>query len=221
MNFIKLLTLSFLLVLGLTVSAQEDDKPAPYKRPDQTYKPDTTDGFRSFAPKKKIDYDKFLLGPMFQAFFTNNYYQFGIMPSLGYKVWKELYVGGTINYSIEYVPHYDGTSASPSATLQVYGGGPFVHYNVWKRFFVRSRLELLSVRYPNLNYGYNKVSYASRGIPYLWLGAGYNLTTSKNLFIPLALYVNPLYGSYDGIEKGYSPYSAICFQVAFYILSVH
>jgi hypothetical protein len=166
---------------------------------------------------------KLLIEPNVQLFFTSDEYQFGLMPSLGYRVYKDLYVGGSLNYNLVYVPHLDGTSASPSVTQQVYGGGPFIHYKIWKGFFTRLRFEMLAIRYPNSevnpNNGSYDVSYATVGVPYIWIGGGYNLTPSKNIFIPIAVYVNPLWGAYNGTQQEYSPYSWVYFQVAFYIFS--
>jgi hypothetical protein len=213
-----------MLAASFSASAQDDDKPAPYKRPADAYSKDTVSSsseMKAFqSPKKKFDISKLLIEPNIQLYFSSNYYQFGLMPSLGYNVWKNLYVGGSINYSLTYEPHIDPTTnASPSASLQVYGGGPFVHYRIWKGFFTRLRFEMLAVRYPDVDYSGN-VTYATRGIPYIWFGAGYNLAASKNFFIPLAVYVNPLYPTYDGTAQAVSPYTSwVYFQIAFYIIS--
>jgi len=217
-----------MLVMAVSVSAQDDDKPAPYKRPADAYSQDTVNtnksDLKSFEnPKKKFDISKLLIEPNIQLFFSSNYYQFGLMPSIGYNVWKNLYVGGSINYSLTYEPHIDPTTnGSPSASLQVYGGGPFVHYRIWKGFFVRLRVEMLAIKYPDINAYSGDVSYATRGVPYIWFGGGYNLTASKNFFIPIAVYVNPLYPTYDGTVQSISPYTSwVYFQIAFYIISPH
>jgi len=213
-----------MLILSISAFAQDDDKPAPFRRPAESYSRDTVnpnkDEIKGFQAKKKFDISKLLIEPNIQLFFSSNYYQFGLMPSVGYNVWKNLYVGGSINYNITYEPHWDGTSATPSVNLQVYGGGPFIHYRIWKGFFTRLRFEMLAVRYPDIDpYGVD-VHYETKGIPYIWLGAGYNLTASKNFFIPLAVYVNPLTGAYDGTARSVSPYSSwVYFQIAFYIIS--
>ena len=213
-----------LMFATVSVFAQDDDKPAPYKRPTDAYSRDTVnpnkDEIKGFQPKKKFDISKLLIEPNIQLLFSSNYYQFGLMPSIGYNVWKNLYVGGSINYNLTYEPHIDpSTTASPSASLQVYGGGPFVHYRIWKGFFTRLRVEMLAVRYPNIDYA-NNVTYATRGIPYIWFGGGYNLTASRNFFIPIAVYVNPLFPTYDGTARTVSPYSSwVYFQIAFYIIS--
>ena len=216
--------LGLLLILSVSVSAQDDDKPAPYKRPTDAYSRDTinpNDNMKGFkTAKKKFDISKLLIEPNIQLYFSSNYYQFGLMPSIGYNVWKNLYVGGSINYNIIYEPHWDGTAATPSVNLQVYGGGPFIHYRIWKGFFTRLRTEMLAVRYPDVNQYSGAISYATRGIPYIWVGAGYNLTASKNFFIPVAVYVNPLFPTYDGTARSVSPYSSwVYFQLAFYIIS--
>lgn len=225
-RFAQHLVLVLLLVVSVAAVAQDDDKPAPYKRPEQSYSRDTvsTDFGKTntFTPKKKFDIEKLLIEPNIQLFFASNYYQFGLMPSLGYKTWKNLYLGGSLNYNLQYVPHVDGPGTnSPHASIQVYGGGPFAHYKIWKGFFARVRVEMLAVRYPT-SYALNgnDLVYNTRGIPYIWVGAGYNLTASKNFFIPVAVYLNPLYATYSGGQKQVSPYqSFVYFQVAFYIFS--
>jgi hypothetical protein len=225
MKFIRFFALVVMLVsFSATLWAQDDDKPAPYKRPEQSYSRDTVSSQmyqpKSFAPKKKPDISKFLIEPNIQVFFSSNYYQFGLMPSLGYNIWKNIYVGGSINYNLQYTPHIDGTGATPAASIQVYGGGPFIHYKIWKGFFTRLRVEMLAVRYPNYDYANNAVDYNTRGIPYLWVGAGYNLTPNRSFFIPIAVYINPLFPAYSGEQKSVSPYpSIVYFQVAFYIFS--
>lgn len=227
MSLSKYIAGVFLLLMAVAVQAQEDDKPAPYKRPSDTYNRDTVsnDGskLKTFQPaKKKVDMSNFLIEPNVQLFFGPDQVQFGLMPSLGYKVYKNLYAGGSICYNLLYITHVDGTSGSPSASQQVYGGGPFLHYKIWKGFFARMRFEMLAVRYPNVYENPNltyQINYATIGIPYIWIGAGYNLTPARNIFIPLAVYVNPLWGAYNGSAKEYSPYSWFYFQVAFYIFS--
>jgi hypothetical protein len=213
-----------LIFSSMSAFAQEDDKPAPFKRPKDAYSQDTvstnSSEVRSFEnPKKKFDISKLLIEPNVQLFFNSYEYQFGLMPSIGYNVWKNLYVGGSLYFSILYEPHWDGTSATPSITQTAYGGGPFIHYRIWKGFFTRLRVEMLGIRYPDIDpYGSGEVSYATRGVPYVWIGGGYNLFASKNFFIPIAVYFNPLYATYDGTAKSISPYpSWFYFQVGFYI----
>ena len=213
-----------MLIAGVSVFGQDDDKPAPFKRPVDSYAKDTVSSDKSTLKtfdnkKKKFDIGKLLIEPNFQLYFSSTYYQFGLMPSIGYNVWKNLYVGGSLYASVMYEPHWDGTPATPSITQQAYGGGPFIHYRIWKGFFVRLRTEMMAVKYADIDpYSYD-VSYATRGIPYVWVGGGYNLTASKNFFIPLAIYVNPLFPTYDGTAKAISPYpSWFYIQIAFYIL---
>ena len=224
MSYIKYLFRLLLILATYTATAQDDDKPAPYRRPESSYSRDTvsTDPKRnsSLAPRKKFDIGKMLIEPNIQLYFSSNYYQFGLMPSVGYNVWKGLYVGGSLNYNITYVPNYQNTNKS--ANLQVFGGGPFLHYKIWRGVFARLRFEMLDVRYPK-SYTNNDFSYDNRGVPYIWLGAGYNLTSSRNFFIPLAIYVNPLYAGYGGDVKQttkLTPYTSWFYiQIAFYIIS--
>ena len=213
-----------MLVGTVSVFAQDDDKPAPYKRPRDAYSDDTVNmsksDVKSFEnPKKKFDISKLLIEPNVQLYFNSFEYQFGLMPSLAYNVWKNLYVGGSLYYSLIYEPHYDpSVIGSPSASVQAYGGGPLVHYRIWKGFFVRARFEMLAVKFPNIDSYSGAVSYSTWGIPAVWLGGGYNLTASKNFFIPIAVYFNPLYATYDGVEKSVTPYPSWFYvQVAFAI----
>ena len=227
MSIIKYITGLILVFSTISGFAQEDDKPAPFKRPKSAYSQDTVSTnskeVKGFGEKKKFDISKMLIEPNVQLLFNSYYYQFGLMPSIGYNVWKNLYVGGSLNYSITYEPHIDpSVNGSPSASLQVYGGGPFVHYRIWKGFFTRLRVEMLAVRYPDINPYYGNVTYATRGIPYVWIGGGYNLTASKTFFVPIAVYFNPLYPAYDGTAQTVSPYASwVYFQIAFYIISPH
>ena len=224
MKFVRFFVLVVMLVsASMSLLAQDDDKPAPYKRPEQSYSRDTVNAdaakVKSFTPKKKFDIEKMLIEPNIQLFFSSNYYQFGLQPSIGYKTYKNIYLGGSINYNLQYVPHIDGGNG-PHASVQVYGGGPFIHYKIWKGFFTRLRVEMLAVRYPSYSFYSNMVNYNTRGIPYLWIGGGYNLTASRNFFIPIAIYINPLFPAYSGEQKAISPYpSIVYFQVAFYIFS--
>jgi hypothetical protein len=112
MKFVRFFALVMMLMTASTALwAQDDDKPAPYKRPEDSYKKDTVSTemgeTKSFAPKKKFDIGKLLIEPNVQLFFSSNYIQFGLMPSVGYNVWKNLYVGGSLNYNLQYVPDSD------------------------------------------------------------------------------------------------------------------
>jgi hypothetical protein len=232
MRISKFILVFLLLVTGISAFAQDDDKPAPYKRPTNDYYRDTVSydqaKVNSFQPKKKFDVSKLFVEPVFNFYLDGNEVQFGLMPAIGYKVYKNLYVGGSIKYNIIYVSHLDGTTATPSVTEQVYGGGPLIQYNIWKGFFARFRFEMLAVRYPDAIYsGSNSttgnptttISYATLGIPHMWLGGGYNFTYKKVISLPVAVYFNPLWGSYNGTAQAYSPYSWVYVQAAIYLFS--
>jgi hypothetical protein len=213
-----------LLVISVSASAQDDDKPAPYKRPTDAYSRDTVNSngysLKTFQEaKKKFDMSKLFIEPVFNFYLDGNEVQFGLMPAVGYKVYKNLYIGGTLKYNLIYVSHWDGTSATPSVTEQVYGGGPLIQYNIWKGFFTRFRFEMLAVRYPDASNYSNAITYATLGIPHIWIGGGYNFTYKKVISLPVAVYFNPLWGSYNGTAKDYSPYSWIYLQAAIYLFS--
>jgi hypothetical protein len=212
-----------MLVISFSAFAQDDDKPLPYKRPTDAYSRDTVSSdmskVKQFQEKKKFDMSKLFIEPVFDFFIEGGEVQFGLMPTVGYKVWKNLYIGGSIKYNMIYVSHWDGTPATPSITEQVYGGGPLVQYNIWKGFFTRFRFEMLAVRYPDANAYTNNVTYATVGIPHMWLGGGYNFTYKKLISLPVAVYFNPLWGTYNGTAQQYSPYSWVYVQAAIYLFS--
>jgi hypothetical protein len=219
-----------------TVWAQEDDKPNYYTRPDykkteepkpektetETEKPKPVQPYK--YNKKKFDWKNILIEPNIQLFFTGDFVQFGLMPSVAYKVWKKgLFVGGALNYNIISQPRYPlSNGATKSISTQVFGGGPVVHYSIWKGFFARVRPELLGIRYPE-SYQFTgpasvKINYKTQHFPYLWLGAGYNFTHGRNLFVPVAFYFDPVY--FARTQSTYNPYQqAFYIQLAFYIIS--
>jgi hypothetical protein len=208
-----------MLVATIQVSAQEEDKPRTFRRPTTSYSqdtvsPDLKNG--SFTRKKKFDIDKLLIEPNIQFYLDRGGIQFGLLPSVGYEVYKNLYVGGSLTYNLNYF-YGDVKTGRPSQSTQYYGGGPFIHYKVWRGVFARVRAEMVALRYPT-SYSNNTVKYDTRGVPYLWLGAGYNLTNSRNFFVPVALYFNPLFyltNNTYSIQQ-----SALYLQLTFYIYGI-
>ncbi len=193
--------------------AQDEDLPPPTSKP----KIDTTQHqgvdtkqFQGFQQKKKIDLSKFIIEPDFNFDVAGNELDLGLSPYVGYKVWKELFLGGGVTYL--YSGFHDIGFTDPSgrvyyanAKYKTIGGGVFAQYNIWKGFFARAKFELLYRDMDNLNGNVtiqvNPVTssyqvvipkvYAT--IPDLLLGVGYNLLRSKNFFFPIIVSYNVLY----------------------------
>jgi len=232
MQFLK--SFFFVLLIGFSVSAsaQDDDKPNYYKRPENNYQSapaDTSSKKKTTAPrsfaynKNKFDIKKLFIEPTnFQLNFGSNYFLFGFNPLAAYQVTKKpLYVGISVNYSIQVFSNYilpNGGKAT--LTSQVYGGGPVVHYRIWKGFFARFRPEILATRYPDGTYNAftNKVNYKTTPSYHAWIGAGYSLNIRGLISLPFAIYIDPLYFAQGKTQ--FSPYpSPIMLQIAIYSVS--
>jgi len=216
----KLFLLFTLIVFAATiVVAQDDELPPPSSRPNQTeekrndQKPPDVKDFKGFSKPKKFDMSKLLIEPIVNFSISQTRIDIGFSPSVAYRVWQPekaksksgnvgLFIGGGITYS--YTQINDGGGLKYN--FQTYGGGPLIHYTIWRGLFVRVKLELLGRRIPT--YPINRVSNGSGGIRYeptyinkftpaCLLGAGYNLLQSKNIFIPLVVSYNLLHSVVD------------------------
>jgi hypothetical protein len=233
MQLFKLTFFGLLLGTSLAASAQDDEKPNYYKRPENTAQPTVTDTAakkKITAPsdfsytKKKFDIKKLFIEPTnFQLNFGTNYFLFGFNPLAAYQVTKKpLYIGLSLNYNIQVYSNQVvlPNGSKPTITSQVYGGGPVVHYRIWKGFFARLRPEVLGWRYPtgNVNLLTNKIEYKTSVSYHAWLGAGYSLNIKGLISIPFAIYVDPLYFAQK--RNAFSPYpSPILLQIGIYSLS--
>ena len=85
-----------------------------------------------------------------------------------------------------------------------YGGGVYLHYNLWKGLFVRARFDVLHRRLENPedatvtantqtgNFAL-KIPVVKTNVPDLPLSIGYNILVKKKLFLPIAVSYNILY----------------------------
>jgi len=233
------LVLFFGVSLFFSAVAQNEDKPNYYVRPQNPPQQspelprDTTSRLRPSTQlsytKKKFDWSNILIEPNIQFFVGNGYIQFGLQPSVVYKVWKKgLYAGGSLHYNVLAQPNYAFAGVNNTIIKkdlirqQTFGGGVVLHYNIWKGIYARIRPEILGVRIAE---GYevsanNKVKIITKDYvyPHLWLGAGYNFTRNKTFFIPIGVFFDPLY--YVRAKSQFAPYqSPIYIQLAFYIFS--
>ncbi len=220
----KLFFLSILTVLTGFVFAQDDELPPPSSKPRQTeekkddQKPPDAKDFQGFQKKKKVDFSKFIIEPNVNFSISTGRIDAGFSPYVGYKVWKELFVGGGVTYQYSGYTNYPVPNTSGktiSFGLHTYGGGVFVQYNIWRGFFARVKLELLGRKIPtDIDYvAPYKVTYINKFTPALPVGVGYNMLRSKNFFMPVSI-------SYDlfhsVVDKRYSVYPrGIIIQLGF------
>jgi|688.fasta_scaffold680384_1 hypothetical protein len=231
----RLFTLLILLCVCTNLVAQEDDKPNYYtipeqKKPgkpiDETTTPTNKDNktLETYT-KKKFDFSKILIEPNIQFFVGQGFLQFGFMPSVAYRVWdKGLYVGGSLHYNILAQLNYQitNTYSRDIVRSQTLGGGVVLHYDIWKGIYARLRPEVLGVReavsYQLTGPASIKINYKDQVFPHLWIGAGYNFTRSRNIFLPVGVFFDPLY--YVRNRSPFAPYqSPFYVQLAFYIFS--
>jgi hypothetical protein len=216
-KYLFLIALS--LFAGNMLFAQEDDLPPPTSKPKdvpQTTQPqppksDDQD-FQGFTkPKKKIDLSKFIIEPDFYFSIGSDEIDLGVSPLVGYEVYKNLFVGGSLTYlytGYRNVPLPDpltGGTFYANLNWHTFGGGPMVQYNIWKGFFARAHFELLHrimddpngtvTAVPNFqNNTYSiEIPKVQATIPDLLVGVGYNLLRSKNFFFPIMVSYNVLY----------------------------
>lgn len=254
MQRILLLLLTFTIGFNFSAQAQDDDKPNYYQRPSNP-KPAPVDSAdaptehdetapssqqKNVNPKtysyteKKFDMSQLLIEPTISFFFTSQIVSFSMKPSVVYDIWKKkLFVGGGIDYSVNAYLKYPLGNTTKTITVQSYGGGPVLHYNIWKGLFARVQPEVLAVRIPvsATQSGLNNytVNYKTYAFPYMWIGAGYNLAKNlKGIFMPAGIFFDPMslyrqqnYTDLAGNgQKRYqlSPYGMVYFQIGIYIL---
>jgi hypothetical protein len=219
----KLLFLTVLFALtGPFLFAQDDELPPPTSKPKTDYndskysnnnKVDTAqaiNGFQGFSKHKKLDLSKFIIEPDFNFNISGDEVDLGLSPYVGYKVWKELYLGGGFTYlytGFRNIQFQDasGRTYYANAKYNTYGGGVLVQYNIWKGFFARVKFEVLhrdmddlgsnniSIQLNSSNNSYQVViPKIHTTIPDMLLGVGYNLLRSKNFFFPIVVSYNVL-----------------------------
>ena len=179
--------LFFLFVLTSMVSfvfAQDDELPPPSSKPKQSQDnpndvtPPESKDFQGFQKKKKVDFSKFIIEPNVNFAISTGRIDAGFSPYVGYKVWKELYVGGGVTYQYTGYTNYRVTSTvTKSFGLHTYGGGVFLQYNIWKGFYARAKLELLGRKIPTgiETWAPYTVHYINNFTPALPVGVGYNM----------------------------------------------
>ncbi|HEY0262863.1 MAG TPA: hypothetical protein VGB95_07535, partial [Chitinophagales bacterium] len=164
--------MAFFLVFSFCVQAQDDDKPNYYQRPSKPTpaptQPQPTDTSQEAQPfesqpipqqnepmsrrsqqmnenyKQGFDMNKILIEPTFSFFFTSQSVNFGIRPSVAYDIYKKkLFVGGSLVYNVQAIFKYPVGGTTKNITIQAFGGGPVLHYNIWRGFYARVRPEIL------------------------------------------------------------------------------
>ena len=194
--------------------AQDDELPPPSSKPKQAeekrndQKPPDVKDFKGFSKPKKFDMSKLLIEPIVNLSISQYRLDLGFSPSVAYRVFQPekakaksgnigLFIGGGITYSYTSLTLGSNTHYS----IQTYGGGPLIHYTIWRGLFARVKLELLGRRFAYNDRGY--VTTSTKFTPACLIGAGYNLLQSKNIFIPLIVSYDILHSV---VDKNYSVY---------------
>lgn len=219
----KLLFLTAFFALACTnLFAQDDELPPPTSKPKSDYNQTqnrgdgTSDtaknasGFQGFSKHKKLDLSKFIIEPDFNFNISGSEIDLGFSPYVGYKVWKELFLGGGVTYlytGFRNIQFQDasGRTYYANAKYSTYGGGVFAQYNIWKGFFARVKVEILhrdmddlgssniSIQLNPSNNSYQvEIPKVHVTIPDVLVGVGYNLLRSKNVFFPIIVSYNVL-----------------------------
>ncbi len=196
--------------------------PPPSSKPEQTeqtntdQRPPRNSNFKGFGKDKKFDISKFIIEPIINLSISQYRLDIGFAPSVGYRVWQAknanprwgntgLFLGAGVTYYYTglttYTPVGNGTTR---ISLQTYGGGPLLQYNIWRGLFVRTKLELLARRMPvGADLIKNTYIYRTKFTPAWLIGAGYNLLQSKNIFVPIIVSYDLLHSF---VSKDYSIY---------------
>lgn len=209
-------------------NAQSETNDGPFKRPDATKPADTVrvlNNKNSLSNnKRKFDIRDMIIEPNFQLAIYQGQYNVGLAPYLGYRVWKNLYLGAGVSYYYTGIKGIAQTSVGNkeiTANFHTVGGGVFAQYNIWKGFFARARFDVLHRKLDDINNAYEypvgsgivKFDKINRTYPILFLGAGYNIMASKNIFIPFMIQYNVLNTVGD---QRYKPYkNGLVVQLAF------
>lgn len=200
--------LFFLLTAFINQSSAQDDFLPPPPGQSRTGSSDT---IKPFTDRKKPDLSKFIIEPNFGFGIQQDVINLGLSPLVGYNVWKNLFVGGGFTY---YYTRINLTRANSGVTkdgvrIHEHTGGvsAFAQYNIWRGIFARVRVEVLQRRmfsalyYMPLANDY-RIEYTRATVPAVLLGAGYNLSISKNFIFPFAVYFNALHN----VNRQYSLY---------------
>lgn len=182
----KLSLLVLLALMGTTISFSQDT-------PTQdtiSQKQDTISQKQDTPPKqKKSKSDKIYFGGYFNMSF-GSYTVIGIEPMIGYKLIPRLSIGAKVRYDYMQDKRYEETYTSSN-----YGASIF------------SRLNLFRGLYAHVEYaGYNYKYYYETGesfrewVPFLLLGAGYNMRLGKRTSLNAQIL-------FDVLQNDKSPYS--------------
>lgn len=140
----------------------------------------------------------FIGGGLGLQFGTSTYIE--IAPIIGYKLTERLSAGLGLKY-IYYKLKYSSTQ---SYSTNIYGGGPFVRFNVIEGLFLHAEYEVLNLEVPDIYYR----EYVRKNITSVFLGGGYRqmIGNSSSLDLLLLFNVN---------ESMYTPYPNPVIRIGF------
>ena len=221
---VALLLLPAVMFFSSALIAQDDVQPAPSSHPTpQSSENNLAEPRHEDSPflsrYGKANQLKFIIEPDLDFGSVNRQLTVGVAPTVGHKLWKGLYAGAGMIYTYSVVKNLPITELNgqvyfASAYRQTYGGGVYLHYNIWKGLYVRVRFDVLH-RYiedlanatvvANITTGKTevKIPVIKMNIPDMPIGIGYNILIKKKLFLPIKLSYNILY---PFLNKQYTVY---------------
>ena len=134
---------------------------------------DPNDGKQSFIDRL------FFGGNVGLQFGTQTYIE--IAPLIGYKVTEKLSTGVGLKYI-----YYRFKDDYSKYTSNIYGGGPFVRYNIYEGLFLHAEYELLNLEVPDVYY----TRYVRKNISSVFLGGGYRQMIGERSSLDFLLLYN-------------------------------
>ena len=124
------------------------------------------------------------------------YTQVGITPLIGYKISPNVHTGATLSYIHSWDDTYDNTVES-----DIFGGSLFIRWVPVKEFFLFAEPALYSYKvYSDIT------TYDNKGVPFIFIGAGFNYYLNPNMFLTFQAKVDVLHDEDSPYEDEWHPY---------------
>jgi hypothetical protein len=124
------------------------------------------------------------------------YSQLGITPLIGYKITSYVHTGVTLSYIHSWDDTYENTVES-----DIFGGSLFIRWVPVKEFFLFAEPALYSYKvYSNIT------TYENKGVPFIFIGAGFNYYINPNVFLTFQAKVDVLHDDDSPYEDEWHPY---------------
>ena len=168
-------------------------------------------GYKHKKKQKGYDPSKLIIGATFNAFWSGDFANFGLGPTVGYKLTNELSAGVGLGYQFNKVPDFyalpDVNGNYPALKENLIYPSLWAKYQVWGNIFVDANFEydLININGYNVQYdangnAYNVSAKFNTAVPCLLVGVGLRQPMGGRL----AGFLEVLY---DVMQQRYSPYA--------------